>query len=157
VLDLRSNPGGYLSSAVEVTGQFLRDGVVLYQHGEADGERKEIRTSGSAQVPDLPLAVLVDRGSASAAEVVAAALRDNHRAILVGEKTFGKGTVQELHDLSDNSQLRITVAQWLTPGGVPIQGEGLVPDIVVQSPDDRDAALDAAIQYLTTQGATARG
>jgi carboxyl-terminal processing protease len=157
VLDLRSNPGGYLSSAVEVTGQFLRDGVVLYQHGEADGEPKEIRTSGTAQVPDLPLAVLVDRGSASAAEVVAAALRDNQRAILVGEKTFGKGTVQELHNLSDNSQLRITIAQWLTPGGLPIQGEGLVPDIVVQSPDDRDAALDAAVQYLSTEGATARG
>jgi carboxyl-terminal processing protease len=157
VLDLRSNPGGYLSSAVEVTSQFLRDGVVLYQQGGAEGERKATRTNGSAQAPDLPLAVLVDRGSASSAEVVAAALRDNHRAILVGEKTFGKGTVQELHNLSDNSQLRITIAEWLTPDGRPIQGEGLVPDVATQSAEGRDAALDAAVQYLTTQGVTARG
>jgi carboxyl-terminal processing protease len=157
VLDLRSNPGGYLSSAVEVTSQFLRDGVVLYQQGAAEAERQETRTNGSAQAADLPLAVLVDHGSASAAEVVAAALRDNRRAILVGEKTYGKGTVQELHNLSDNSQLRITVAQWLTPGGQPIQGEGLVPDIPVEAAEGRDATLDAAVQYLTTQGATARG
>ncbi len=158
VLDLRGNPGGYLQSAVEVTSQFLRDGVVLYQQGaNADAERKTYRATGSPQAPDLPMAVLVDHGSASASEIVAAALRDNNRAILVGQKTFGKGTVQEIHRLSDDSQLRITVAQWLTPSGRPIQGEGLVPDVEVQAHDGEDAALAAAVQYLRARNTTARG
>ena len=90
----------------------------------------------------------MDRGSASAAEIVAAALRDNQRAVLVGEKTFGKGTVQEIHKLSDDSQLHVTVAQWLTPGGHAIQGEGLLPDVAAPAVDGQDAALDAAVQYL---------
>jgi carboxyl-terminal processing protease len=149
VLDLRGNPGGYLSSAVDVTSIFLKDGVVLYQErGGPDAARRTYRTSGSPQVPDLPIAVLVDRGSASAAEIVAAALRDNQRAVLIGEKTFGKGTVQELRTLSDESQLRLTVAQWLTPSGHAIQGEGLLPDLEVPVVDGRDAALDAAVEYL---------
>jgi carboxyl-terminal processing protease len=96
--------------------------------------------------------VLVDRGSASAAEIVAAALRDNQRGVLIGENTFGKGTVQELHTLSDESQLRLTVAQWLTPSGHAIQGEGLVPDLVVPAVDGTDAPLDAAIDYLLHGG-----
>jgi carboxyl-terminal processing protease len=96
----------------------------------------------------------VDRGTASASEIVAAALRDNHRAVLVGEKTFGKGTVQELHKLSDDSQLRVTVAQWLTPSGHAIQSEGLAPDLDVQgSVDGSDAPLDAAVQYLLQRSA----
>jgi carboxyl-terminal processing protease len=154
VLDLRGNPGGYLASAVDVTSAFLRDGVVLYQErGENDGSRRPYRTTGSAQAPDLPIAVLVDHNSASAAEIVAAALRDNQRAVLIGEKTFGKGTVQELHKLSDESQLRVTVAQWLTPSGQAIQGQGLLPDQSVAAEDGRDAPLDAAVQYLL-QGLT---
>jgi carboxyl-terminal processing protease len=154
VLDLRGNPGGYLASAVDVTSAFLRDGVVLYQErGQNDGSRRPYRTTGSAQAPDLPLAVLVDHNSASAAEIVAAALRDNQRAVLIGEKTFGKGTVQELHKLSDDSQLRVTVAQWLTPSGQAIQGQGLLPDQSVAAEDGRDAPLDAAVQYLL-QGLT---
>jgi carboxyl-terminal processing protease len=149
VLDLRGNPGGYLSSAVEVTSDFVKDGVVLYQdRGGADGSRQAYRTTGNPQAADLPIAVLVDGGSASAAEIVAAALRDNQRAVLVGEKTFGKGTVQEIHKLSDDSRLHVTVAQWLTPSGHAIQGEGLLPDVEVASVDGRDAPLDAAVQYL---------
>lgn len=98
VLDLRSNPGGYLTSAVDVTSDFLKDGVVLYQdRGGPESARHAYRTTGTAQAADLPIAVLLDRGSASAAEIVAAALRDNQRAVLVGEKSFGKGTVQEVH------------------------------------------------------------
>jgi carboxyl-terminal processing protease len=132
-----------------VTSIFLKDGVVLYQErGGPDAARRTYRTSGSPQVPDLRIAVLVDRGSASAAEIVAAALRDNQRAVLIGEKTFGKGTVQELRTLSDESQLRLTVAQWLTPSGHAIQGEGLLPDLEVPVVDGRDAALDAAVEYL---------
>jgi carboxyl-terminal processing protease len=153
VLDLRGNPGGYLTSAVDVSSAFLRDGVVLYQaRSETDSNRHAYRTNGSPQAPDLPIVVLVDRGSASAAEIVAAALRDNKRGVLVGEKSFGKGTVQELHTLSDDSQLKLTVAQWLTPQGVAIQGQGLAPDIEVAAVDGQDAPLDAAQQYLR-QGA----
>jgi carboxyl-terminal processing protease len=154
VLDLRGNPGGYLTSAVDVTSAFLKDGVVLYQERrDNDGSRRPYRTTGSAQVPDLPIAVLVDHNSASAAEIVAAALRDNQRAVLIGETTFGKGTVQELHKLSDDSQLRVTVAQWLTPAGQAIQGHGLVPDQSVAAVDGDDAPLEAAVQYLL-QGLT---
>jgi carboxyl-terminal processing protease len=150
VLDVRGNPGGYLTSAVDVTSAFLRDGVVLYQQRGPDAaERKPYRTNGSAQAPDVPLVVLMDGGSASAAEIVAAALRDNQRAVLVGQQTFGKGTVQEQHTLSDDSQLRVTVAQWLTPNGRAIQGQGLLPDVEVAPVDGRDALLDAAVDQLT--------
>jgi carboxyl-terminal processing protease len=154
VLDLRGNPGGYLNSAVDVASAFLKDGVVLFQdRGSVDATRRPYRTSGIAQAPDLPIVVLVDRGSASAAEIVAAALRDNQRAVLIGEKTFGKGTVQELHKLSDDSQLRVTVAQWLTPSGHAIQGEGLLPDVDVPSVEGSDAPLDTAVQYLLQRSA----
>jgi carboxyl-terminal processing protease len=149
VLDLRGNPGGYLSSAVDVASVFIRDGVVLFQErGGTDTSRRTFRTTGNPQAPDVPIVVLVDRGSASAAEIVAGALRDNKRAVLIGEKTFGKGTVQELHKLSDDSQLRVTVAQWLTPSGQLVQGEGLAPDLDVAAVDGADAPLDAAVQYL---------
>jgi carboxyl-terminal processing protease len=149
VLDLRGNPGGYLSSAVDVTSDFLTDGVVLYQdRGGSEAARQPYRTTGAPQAADLPIAVLVDRGSASAAEIVAAALRDNQRAVLIGEKSFGKGTVQEVRKLSDASQLRVTVAQWLTPAGHAIQGEGLLPDVEAPAAEGRDAPLDAAVQYL---------
>jgi carboxyl-terminal processing protease len=149
VLDLRGNPGGYLTAAVDVTSDFLKDGVVLYQdRGGPEATRRSFHTTGSPQAADLPIAVLVDRGSASAAEIVAAALRDNQRAVLIGEKTFGKGTVQEVHKLSDDSQLHVTVAQWLTPTGHAIQGEGLLPDIETPGAEGRDAPLDAAVQYL---------
>jgi len=149
VLDLRGNPGGYLTSAVDVTSDFVKDGVVLYQdRGGPQSARQPYRTTGNPQAGDLPIAVLVDRGSASAAEIVAAALRDNQRAVLVGEKTFGKGTVQEIHKLSDDSQLHVTVAQWLTPTGHAVQGEGLLPDVEAPAVEGRDAALDAAVQYL---------
>jgi carboxyl-terminal processing protease len=149
VLDLRSNPGGYVSSAVDVASAFVRDGVVLYQQSATDSQPRAVRTNGGARVPDLPVAVLVDGGSASAAEIVAASLRDNSRAVLVGQTTFGKGSVQELHTLSNDSRLRVTVAQWLTPGRVAIQGAGLSPDIPVAPEEGRDAALDAAVQYLS--------
>jgi carboxyl-terminal processing protease len=148
VLDLRGNPGGYLTSAVDVASTFIKDGVVLYQERGADGARRPYRTTGTPQAPDVPIVVLIDRGSASAAEIVAGALRDNTRAVLIGEKTFGKGTVQELHKLSDDSQLRITVAQWLTPSGQAVQGQGLSPDFEVASVDGSDAPLEAAVQYL---------
>jgi carboxyl-terminal processing protease len=156
VLDLRGNPGGYLRSAVDVTSVFFKDGVVLYSEA-ADGARRTYRTSGSPMAPALPMAVLVDGGSASAAEIVAGALHDNQRAVVFGQKTFGKGTVQELHTLSDDSRLRITVAQWLTPNGHTLQGVGLVPDVEVAAVPGaaEDAVLDVAARYLS--GEVARG
>jgi carboxyl-terminal processing protease len=151
VLDLRSNPGGYVTAAVEVVSQFVPDGVVLHQQS-ARGERETIRTNGGGIATEIPVVVLVDGGSASASEIVAAALRDNGRSTLVGEKTFGKGTVQTVHELGDRSSLRVTMAQWLTPNGQPLHGQGLVPDLVVGIPEDvaegQDPQLEAAVARL---------
>ncbi len=151
VLDLRSNPGGYVTAAIDVASEFVESGVVFYQQ-PARGEREEIRTHGGGLATTLPVVVLVDGGSASASEIVAAALRDNGRASLVGVKTFGKGTVQTVHELSDRSSMRVTIAQWLTPSGVPLHGNGLVPDQIVELPDDleegQDPQLSAAVERL---------
>ncbi|MFN0072213.1 MAG: S41 family peptidase [Chloroflexota bacterium] len=153
VLDLRSNPGGFVTSAVEMTSQFLSDSVVFYQRS-ANGDDQEFRTRGQGQMTTVPIAVLVNRGTASAAEITAAALRDGGRAVLIGEKTFGKGTVQSVRQLSDQSGLRLTSAQWLTPGKVPIHGQGLLPDITVEAPlapaAESDPAIAEAIRYLST-------
>lgn len=147
VLDLRANPGGYLNAAVEIASQFLADGVVLY-HQNADGQRQEVRARPGGLATSLPLAVLIDRGSASASEIVAAALRDNGRAVLIGEKSYGKGSVQTVHTLSDASGLRITSAIWLTPRGQPLEHQGLDPDLLVQADPTEDRPLQAAIQHL---------
>ena len=161
VLDLRGNPGGRLAAAVEVTSQFLREGVVLYQQRDAQGaEQRPYRASGNPVAPDTPLVVLVDHGSASASEIVAAALRDNNRAILIGERTFGKGTVQELHNLSDDSQIRVTIGQWVTPAGRVIQGEGVMPDVAVErgaAGTGQDAALEEAVRHFGATRVAARG
>ena len=153
VLDLRSNPGGFVTSAVDITSQFLDDGVVFYQRG-AGGEDQEHRTRGDGKMTNVPVAVLVNRGTASASEITAAALRDSGRAVIIGEKTFGKGTVQSVRQLSDRSGLRITSAQWLTPEKVPIHGLGLEPDVPIEGPIPPgaadDPAISEAVRYLTT-------
>jgi len=158
VVDLRNNPGGYLSASVEASAQFVEPGsVVLYQKS-GNGDVKTYRTEGGGLATGVPVAVLINKGSASASEIMAGALRDNRRAVLVGEKSFGKGTVQNVHELSDKSGLRVTTAQWLTPSEKPIQGVGLVPDTVVELPPTAtisseatradDAQLDAAVRYI---------
>ena len=154
VLDMRGNPGGYLDGAVAVASQFLSDRVVLYEQRRS-GEREEVRTRGRARATTGPMVVLVDKGTASAAEIVAAALRDNGRARLLGEQTFGKGSVQAVHRLSDGSALRLTVARWFTPAGEPIQGVGLAPDIQAVAAAGTDAALDQALSYVREQSVTA--
>jgi len=154
VLDMRGNPGGYLDGAVAVASQFLDNGVVLYEQ-RRNGDREEVRTRGRAQATAGPMVILVDKGTASAAEIVAAALRDNGRARLIGEQTFGKGSVQAVHRLSDGSALRLTVARWLTPNGEPIQGIGLAPDIAVVAAAGTDSVLDQAINYVRQQSASA--
>ena len=143
VLDLRDNPGGYLGSSVAVASQFLPADTVVLIEQLGDGERELHKTRRDGRLLDMPLVVLVNNGSASGAEIVAGALADHDRAILIGETTFGKGTVQVEHDLTDGSAVRITMARWLTPSGHVIQGVGLTPDeVVTQTADDRTERLD---------------
>lgn len=151
VLDLRGNPGGTLDGAISVASQFMNDGVVLYEQ-RRDGQRQEIRRRGDTRVATGPMAVLVDKGSASASEIVAAALRDNGRATLIGDTTFGKGLVQVVHRLSDGSALRLTIARWLTPNQELIQGLGLTPQIsVTRDRDEPDHLLSRAVDLVRTE------
>ncbi len=152
ILDLRDNPGGYLQQAIEVSDLFLDSGVVASEK-DKDGNGQTFRSGPGGIAQDIPLVVLVNGGSASASEIVAGALQDRGRAKLIGETTFGKGSVQLPHTLSDGSELRVTIAHWFTPNGRQIQGTGLTPDIVVPlTADDvqanRDPQLDRAVQFL---------
>ncbi len=149
ILDLRHNPGGLLQGAIDVSSRFLSDGVVLFERKNNNSETV-YRVTNAKRFTDWPMAVLVDGATASAAEIVAGALQDRGRAQLVGEKTFGKGSVQYVHDLSDGSSIHVTVAHWLTPNGHEINGVGLTPDIEASHSPDRDAPLEAALRLLTT-------
>lgn len=128
VLDLRENPGGLLEQSVEVADLFVRKGTLVVTEGEGNRMRQEYRASRETPFADVPMVVLMDGGTASAAEIVAAALKGNDRAILIGDTTFGKGTVQVLYEVG-NGALKLTVAQYLTPGGLSIQGVGIAPDV----------------------------
>ncbi len=130
VLDLRGNPGGYVSEAIGVTSQFVADGIV-YQAIDASGKEKDSPVEPGGLATDIPLVVLADGGTASAAEIVTGAIQDAGRGKVVGEKTFGTGTVLGRFDLADGSSLRIGVERWLTRAGRPIWHEGLVPDVTV--------------------------
>jgi carboxyl-terminal processing protease len=145
ILDLRDNPGGLLSEAVDVTSVYLGKGIVC----RTDGLHEDPHTynvSGLSTQPDLPLVVLVDGGSASAAEILAGAFHDNDRAVLVGERTYGKASVQTVAPLSDGGALKLTTAKYLTPAGADITGRGIEPGIVaVDDPlTERDEALRIA-------------
>jgi carboxyl-terminal processing protease len=132
VLDLRNNPGGLLDQAYEVGNLFLHDGVVVVtQEGGQGGERREMRAQAKGTKIDLPLVVIVNGGSASASEIVAGALKNRGRAIIVGDQTFGKGSVQQLYDFPDQSSLKLTIGQYLTPGDESIQSIGITPDIQI--------------------------
>lgn len=149
ILDLRNNPGGYLNGAVAITSEFISQGVVVIQENGQE-TRQEFKASGKARLLDIPLAVLVNGGSASASEIVAGALRDNNRAKIIGEKTFGKGTIQEAQQL-DLSGLHITTARWLTPKETWVNDKaGLEPDIEIKdNPDtEKDEQLEKAIEEL---------
>ena len=156
ILDLRGNPGGLLSATVDTTDLFLGNAVVLIQEN-VDGSRQEFRAR-TGTLTTLPIAVLQDGQSASGSEVLAAALRDGARATLIGEKTFGKGTVNQLRPLPNGGALYVSVARWLTPSGVGIEGRGVSPDIEVIPTDedfdqaalnpDWDPQLFRAIQHL---------
>ncbi|RMG93630.1 MAG: S41 family peptidase [Chloroflexi bacterium] len=153
VLDLRGNGGGLLDGAVEVADHFLADGPILFQQSRNEGERV-FEASAETVAGDMPLVVLVDGGTASAAEIVAGALQDRERAVLVGNgRTFGKGSVQLVYDLSDGSSVHVTSARWLTPDHHQIDQQGLEPDILVEVTQEaiengRDEVLEAAVSYL---------
>lgn len=155
IFDLRSNPGGLLREAIRVASIFLEDERVLIERF-SDGTEEIYNTEGSALVPDdLPMIVLVNEGSASASEIVAGALQDVERARLLGVTTFGKGSVQLPHTLSDDSLLRVTIALWYTPSDRSIDDTGLEPDIVVertieQRENEEDPQLDRALELLRT-------
>jgi carboxyl-terminal processing protease len=152
ILDLRNNSGGLLQTAIDVASQFLSDGVVLYEQ-RRDQEEKSYPVRRGGNATDIPLVVLVNAGTASASEIVAGAIQDSGRGVLIGESTFGKGSVQLVYDLSDQSSLHVTVAHWFTPNRHEITGNGLSPDIVVTLTEEdhaqaKDTQLDRAIAYF---------
>jgi carboxyl-terminal processing protease len=138
VLDLRNNPGGLLTQAVRVSDLFLDSGLIVYTEGRIESQKQKYFSQKNGSWLDFPIVVLVNGGSASASEIVAGALQDHKRAIVVGTKTFGKGSVQTILPLDDNSALRLTTARYFTPKGRSIQATGIVPDIVVESAPGQD-------------------
>jgi carboxyl-terminal processing protease len=133
VVDVRNNPGGLLKQAISVTSQFLSEGNVLLQE-DADGNRVPYAVEPDGLAPDIPLVVLVNRGSASSAEIFAGAIQDHRRGMVIGETTFGTGTVLRPFELRDGSALLLGTSQWLTPNGRLIRQQGIEPDIVVEIP-----------------------
>ena len=158
VLDLRNNPGGLLDSAIDVAGAWVDHNLVVFeQHGRDAGSPKtEYRSQGQARLSQMPTVALVNQGSASASEILAGALQEYGNATLVGAKTFGKGSVQELMQLPDGSALKLTIARWLTPHGRLIDGNGIEPNVAVEQPEQpadssatvRDVQLERALKEL---------
>lgn len=151
VLDLRNNPGGYLSSAVYIASEFIKEGVVVTQEN-ADGSKNNFTVARRGKLLSTTLLVLLNKGSASASEIVSGAIQDLSRGKLVGDHTYGKGTIQDVQDLPKGAGLHITVAKWLTPNGRWVHGKGLTPDVVIANDDkkpDEDAQLNKALDLLT--------
>jgi carboxyl-terminal processing protease len=144
VLDLRDNPGGLLDQAVKIGDAWLEDGLIVYTQGRVESQRQEFRAHQDAQEPAYPMVVLVNAGSASASEIVAGALQDQRRALLLGQHTFGKGSVQTVYPLEDGSGLRLTTALYYTPAGRSIQEVGIAPDLEVAGIGETVAVGDEA-------------
>jgi carboxyl-terminal processing protease len=153
IVDLRDNPGGFLSESVAVSSLFLEKVVVVREQRKGSQREQVYEARGVHSATDIPMVILINRGSASASEIVAGALKDHDRAVILGEQSFGKGTVQLPHTLSDGSELRVTIAEWFTPNGNAINEVGIIPDIVVERTqedffEERDPQLDKAVEYL---------
>jgi carboxyl-terminal processing protease len=147
VVDLRNNTGGLLSESIEIADEFIDGGVLVYER-DAEGETARNANAGGA-ITDLPLVLLVNNRTASGAELVAGAIQDLGRGILIGQTTYGKGTVQQIFGLSDGSSLHVTASEWFTPNQQPLEGAGLVPDVVIEAdPEGRDVELAEAIRRL---------
>ena len=156
VLDLRNDPGGYLQVAVDIAGWFLPRGTLVVKEVSKKSEEQKLFSSGNASLKDFPVVILVNSGSASASEILAGALRDHRGIKLIGETTFGKGTVQQIETLKDGSSIKITVANWVLPKGGIIEGKGLTPDYEIKLSDDdidkdKDPQFDKAIEILKSE------
>jgi carboxyl-terminal processing protease len=147
IIDLRSNPGGYMDPAINAADMFLRDGMIVSSRGRVTGATKEYTADGEVEW-DLPVIILVNRGSASSSEIFAAALRENERCTLVGETTFGKGSIQKIFRQPDGTGLRLTIARYYTPSGASIDDEGITPDELVKNPviGEEDLQLEKALE-----------
>jgi carboxyl-terminal processing protease len=150
VLDLRNNPGGLLDVAVDVAGKFLEEGkIVVTTKGRVENQNLEFKSKNKNKHLDYPIVVLINGGSASASEIVAGALQDYKRALLIGTKSFGKGSVQTVVPMSDGSAVRLTTSKYYTPSGRSIHGLGIVPDIIVEyeerSPKDKEVDKETAL------------
>ncbi|MDZ4385317.1 MAG: S41 family peptidase, partial [Candidatus Moranbacteria bacterium] len=153
VLDLRNNPGGFLTSSVEIASRLIPRGKVVVTEEDGAGKKDSLYTGGGDKLSGIPTVVLINEGSASASEILAGALRDNRSIQLIGKKSFGKGSVQELISLPNKSSVKITVAKWLTPNGDYIMEKGISPDIDVDLTvddfkNDRDPQLDRAMEKI---------
>jgi carboxyl-terminal processing protease len=147
ILDLRGNTGGLLEESIQVASAFIPDGVIAYERSR-DNERA-LESRGGSLSADIPLVVLVNKNTASASEIVAGAIRDRQRGILLGQNTYGKGTVQQIFPLTDGSSVHITSAEWLTPNKTPLDGVGLAPDQpMIPDENGRDVETGEAIRYL---------
>ena len=147
IIDLRLNPGGYMEPSIRAADMFLRDGVIVTSKGRVIGTNQEY-TADPEVLWDLPVVILVNRGTASSSEIFAAALSENGRAVLVGETTFGKGSIQKIFRQDDGTGLRLTIARYFTPDGTSIDDEGIAPDIFVKNPiiGEEDLQLDRAVE-----------
>jgi len=155
ILDLRNNPGGYLDTDINLASKWIEEGIIVAEQLN-DNKREEYMARGIAQLKDYKTIVLVNGGSASASEILAGALRDYNKAQIVGTTTYGKGSVQALKELSDGSNLKITVAKWLTPAGDYIDEKGIEPNIEIELTvddvnNDRDPQLDKAIELILNE------
>lgn len=153
ILDLRDDPGGRLDAAIYIANDFLPTNTVVVQQEDSNGNRKAARTDHDGRLQGVELVILINKGSASASEIVSGALQDHKKAQIVGETSFGKGTVQSVADLKDGSGLHITIAKWLTPNGNWIHGQGIKPDIEIKLSEedvkaDKDPQLDKAKELL---------
>jgi carboxyl-terminal processing protease len=154
ILDLRNNPGGYLEVAVDIASWFVPKNAVVVRENIKGESEEVLKASANQSFVNLPVVVLINEGSASASEILAGALRDLRNVKLVGIKSYGKGSVQEVKKLFDDSMIKLTIAEWLTPNGVSINNNGLEPDYKVEMPEDlnsdKDPQLDKALEIIKT-------
>ncbi len=153
ILDLRNNPGGFLTTAISMANNWVEDGIIVKEKSRDSARNQSFSANGQAKLKDKKTVVLVNGGSASASEIVSGALQDYGLATILGETTFGKGSVQDLTELSDGSSIKLTIAKWYTPNDRSISQEGIVPDVIVELTaedynNDIDPQLDKAIEIL---------
>lgn len=153
ILDLRNNPGGLLDLAIELSSYFLEPNKTVVIEDFGNNKKNELRSETNGLLKDIPLVILINKGSASASEILAGALHDQKGTILIGEKSFGKGSVQQVDDLKGGASLKVTVAKWLTPKGRSISEQGIEPDIKIELSDEdqtekKDPQLDKAIEII---------